>query len=116
MRIKGADTHMPDYTVQSVSRALDLLAILRTAPEGLPLLTLVERSGLPKGTVYRFMATLVKGRFVEQADGRYRVGLGAFLVGNAFLALDLRARALPHLVHLRDQSRWPFSRASRLST
>jgi len=91
--------------VKSLSRALHLLEALRGAGEGASLSDLAARTALPKGTAHRLLRTLIRHGFVEQRDGRYRVGVKAFVVGNAFLAhLDLRTRALPHLVALRNES------------
>lgn len=94
-------TNLP--AVKSLVRSLGLLEVLRLYPDGLPLTEIVSRTRLPKGTVHRLLATLVQQRFVEQTDNRYRIGIQAFLVGTAFLEnLDLRARALPFLVALRN--------------
>ncbi|MDQ7848881.1 MAG: IclR family transcriptional regulator [Armatimonadota bacterium] len=91
--------------VKSLSRAICLLETLRESPEGSTLSTLCQRTSLPKGTAHRLLSTLVEHGFVEQDHHRYRIGVKAFVVGNAFLAhLDLRARALPHLVELRNRS------------
>lgn len=91
--------------VKSLSRALMLLETLRESPEGYALSVLCQRTGLPKGTAHRLLSTLVEHGFVEQDHYRYRIGVKAFVVGNAFLAhLDLRARALPHLLELRNRS------------
>jgi len=91
--------------VKSLSRALCLLETLRESPEGSTLSTLCQRTSLPKGTAHRLLTTLIEHGFVEQAHHRYRIGVKAFVVGNAFLAhLDLRARALPYLMELRNRS------------
>lgn len=91
--------------VKSLRRALVLLETLCEFPDGVSLSLLSNRTGLPKGTVHRLLTTLAKHDFVEQHQQRYRVGVKAFVVGNAFLAhLDLRARALPYLVDLRNRS------------
>jgi DNA-binding IclR family transcriptional regulator len=91
--------------VKSLSRALCLLEALREFPEGSTLSTLCERTSLPKGTAHRLLTTLIDHGFVEQDHHRYRIGVKAFVVGNAFLAhLDLRARALPYLMELRNHS------------
>lgn len=91
--------------VKSLSRALSLLEALCEFPGGAELSTMSQRTGLPKGTAHRLLTTLARHGFVEQELRRYRVGVKAFVVGNAFLAhLDLRARALPYLVELRNHS------------
>ncbi len=110
MRKKFHDTEHqsrngPRYQVKSLGRALILMEALRESPEGCALSVLCQRTGLPKGTAHRLLTTLVEHGFVEQDHHHYRIGVKAFVVGNAFLAhLDLRARALPYLVELRNRS------------
>ncbi len=93
------------HGVKSLARALRLLEALREAPEGLSLSAVRTRTNLPKATIHRLLGTLIQEGFVEQANGVYRVGVKAFVVGNAFLAhLDLRSRALPYLFDLRNRT------------
>ncbi len=73
-------------TVQSLDRALGLLAVLAGSP-GLTLSDLAARSGQSPATVYRALVTLqLHGMVeVEEAGQLWHIGAGAFRVGSAFL-------------------------------
>lgn len=92
-------------TVKSVARALALLNTLRVASDGLSLSDLCAQTNLAKGTIHRLLATLLKHDFVEQQGHRYYIGVNCFVVGNAFRShMDLRPRALPFLLDLRNRT------------
>ena len=71
-------------------------------------LTLAElalKTGLPKPTVFRLANTLVSRSYLERVGRGYEVGLRCFSLGNVFRdSVDLRTRALPHLIGLRDET------------
>jgi len=60
----------------SIPRAVRILDVLATTPEGMPLAAIVARSGFTKTTTFRVLATLTEARLVEQDPrGRsYRLG------------------------------------------
>ncbi len=60
----------------SIPRAVRILDVLATAPEGMALAEIVARSGFTKTTTFRVLATLTEARLVEQDPrGRsYRLG------------------------------------------
>lgn len=92
-------------TVKSVTRALTLLCALRGASDGLSLSGLCAQTKLAKGTVHRLLATLIEHDFVEQQGHHYHIGVNCFVVGNAFRShMDLRPRALPFLLDLRNRT------------
>lgn len=72
---------------QSVRRALAILEAVGTSYRDVGIVELSQRVGLPVSTVHRLLATLVDDGFVVQnaETGRYRVGIRAFELGNAFL-------------------------------
>jgi IclR family acetate operon transcriptional repressor len=95
-------------TVQSVERALTLLELLGTAPEGYRLTDLAVLSALSPSTVHRLLTTLEERRFVQfdPSDGMWHVGRQAFAVGAAFVRQrNFVAPALPFLRRLRDLTR-----------
>lgn len=92
--------------VQSLARGLTLLRLL-SDHNGLSLAELAERSGLPLSTAHRLLNTLAQDQFVHQDSGlgQWFIGLGAFQVGNAFLAhRDLVVSSRAGLRRLRDNS------------
>ncbi len=72
-------------TIQSLDRAMGLLAVLAGA-SGLTLSELAEASGQAAATVYRALVTLQQHGFVECEDpGQiWHIGPGAFRIGSAF--------------------------------
>ena len=73
-------------TVQSVERAFAVLRCLGSGPAGVS--EIAERTGLPKSTVSRLLATLAELDAVVQIDPNGAYGLGE-------LILDLSASATP---------------------
>jgi IclR family transcriptional regulator, KDG regulon repressor len=93
---------MPDrnHFIASAAGTLQLLEILGSTPRALPLSRLAERTGRPKGSVHRALATLVNVGFVEQnpRTSLYRLTLKMWRIGMAALAdLDIVRVAQPHL-------------------
>ncbi len=73
-------------TIQSLDRAMGLLAHLAEAP-GLTLSELAQRAGQSPATVYRVLVTLEAHGITEldRAGQLWHVGAGAFRIGSAFL-------------------------------
>lgn len=71
--------------VQSVCKAMDLLACLAQAGAPLTLGELSSRTGMPRATVHGLLAAMRPSAVVEQspADGRYRLGIRLFEYGCA---------------------------------
>jgi DNA-binding IclR family transcriptional regulator len=87
-----------------VERAFDVLDVLATNGE-LTIAQIAERTGEPRSSLYRLIATLERLSIVEPgvAKGAYRLGphimrLGASAVNN----IDVRTRALPSMQRLRE--------------
>ena len=88
-------------SVQSIRRAFDVLEALGEGPLGVT--EVAERSRLPKSTVARLLATLVREGAVEQVPGRTAYRLGPRLVrltGGFSLNRSLTAIAHPVLSEL----------------
>ncbi len=81
-------------TVQSVSRALDILNYFETEEE-LGISELAERMALSKSSVYGLVNTLTAYGFLQQSENRrYRLGLRLFELGNTMQRrIDARAEA-----------------------
>jgi DNA-binding IclR family transcriptional regulator len=83
--------------IQSIERASTILRLLSGRTRRLSLVELAGELGLPKGTVYGILRTLLSVGFVEQdpESGKYRVGAALLHLGSSYLdGNELRARAL----------------------
>jgi len=90
------------YAVRAVLRVLDVFDYLRKRPEGAALPEIAAAVGLPKSSVYRYLATLEARRYVERdaTTDAYRLGLGLMLQ-TPVQALARHAR--PYLEEIRDR-------------
>ncbi|MEM8852777.1 MAG: SMP-30/gluconolactonase/LRE family protein [Pseudomonadota bacterium] len=90
---------------QALTRGLRLLDMIAESPTPLRFSTLLEGSGLPKGTLHRLLQTLVSERYVRVTDreGHYALGARPFqLAHRVWDQFDLRGAAEPELVRLAE--------------
>ena len=83
--------------IQSIERASAVLRLLSGRSRRLSLAEVAGELGLPKGTVYGIMRTLLSVGFVEQdsESGKYRIGAALLHLGSSYLdGNELRTRAL----------------------
>jgi IclR family acetate operon transcriptional repressor len=93
--------------VQSLTRALRILDALADNDDGLTLTDLSRRVGLPPSSAHRLLTTLQRQRFVgfESATMTWRVGVQAFIVGNAFArSRDVVSLAVPPMRRLMEKT------------
>ncbi len=91
-----------DYSIQTVSNALRLLEVFYDEPE-LGVSELSRRLGLHKNNVFRLLATLELGGYVEQSrtNDEYRLGVRCLELGRAYSrSHSLVERARPVLTDL----------------
>jgi IclR family KDG regulon transcriptional repressor len=90
------------YTVESVSKALDVLEAFNHAEE-LTLAEVSERLGLNKSRVFRLLHTLVERGYVDRTvDGtRFVLGL-KLLERSACVRTDLRKLCLPYMRQIHE--------------
>jgi len=94
----------PAQSVQSVDRAMTLLAGVATSDHPLTVAELAQRCGLNRSTAWRLLATLEAHGMVERArGGGYRVGYGAFRLGVAADVDSVVRRVKPELERLSGQ-------------
>lgn len=64
------------YTIEAINRAIDLMSIFSQTQSSLGLAELVEKSGLPKTTVFRILSNLVARDLCafDTAAGKYCLG------------------------------------------
>lgn len=94
-----------EVKVKTVEKTLKLLELLAEQSSPIPLTKLGQMSKLSLSTVHRLLNTLCRSGFVERekATGYYKLGLKAFLIGNAALQnVELRPTALPFLNQLME--------------
>lgn len=81
---------------KSAERVVDLLVLLSRSNSPLTLNEICTELGLPKSSGFELVQTLLYKRFIELDDARlktYRLGLGAFETGTAYLS----NMGIPHL-------------------
>ena len=102
-----ADAPVPGrYTVDAAAKALDLLNVFSFTERKLSLNNLAARTGIPRATAFRLLATLEQSGFIAKVGAEYRLGIKCLVLGNVVAAdLDVREKAHPHLVALRDVTR-----------
>lgn len=93
------------YTIPSLDRAIEVLAVLSEEREGLNLAELTRRTGVPKSTLYRILMTL-RGRecvFFDEDRKVYRLGLRLWELGSVYLEQsDLYSAAVPYMKELAE--------------
>ncbi|HEX3048810.1 MAG TPA: IclR family transcriptional regulator [Bacillota bacterium] len=105
-----SNSELKEIKVKTVDRTLMLLEILAEEKTPLTLTRLGQLSKLSLSTIHRLMSTLCRSGFVEREKntGCYKLGLKAFLIGNAALqSVDLRPTAIPFLSQLAQGSQAP---------
>jgi len=91
----------PAQSVQSVDRAMTLLARVAAGDHPLTVAELAESCGLNRSTAWRLLATLGAHGMVERGhSGGYRIGYGAYRLGSAADVDSLVRRVKPELERL----------------
>ena len=93
--------YRPAQSVQSVDRAMTLLACVATSDPPLTVAELAEACALNRSTAWRLLATLEAHGMVERDHGGgYRVGYGAYRLGSAADVDSVVRRVKPELERL----------------
>ena len=95
-----------DYAIQTVTNALRLLEVFREVDE-IGVADLARLLGLHKNNVFRLLATMQEGGFIEQCPEteRYRLGVAIHTLGRSFTrGRPLLARARPVLERLQQET------------
>jgi DNA-binding IclR family transcriptional regulator len=96
-----------NYTIQSVSHALDILESFTKTEDELGVTELSKRLGLHKNNVFRLLATLESRGYIEQnkANENYRLGPKTLQIGSIFIEQrECRRQARPILESLMSSS------------
>ncbi len=92
-----------NYTIQSVSHALDILESFTKTEDELGVTELSKRLGLHKNNVFRLLATLEHRGYIEQnpSTENYRLGVKTLQIGSIFIEQrECRRQARPILENL----------------
>lgn len=92
-----------EYSVPSVTRALNILELLAQSQRGLTLSDISRRLGLPKSSTHMLIKTLEGSGYLKSSrtSGRFCFGLKLVSLSNMALEnLDLREQARPFLQEL----------------
>jgi DNA-binding IclR family transcriptional regulator len=89
--------------VQSVSRAFDLLNLLRDARAPMSVTEVAQATGLDRTVVHRLLRSLLQEGMVIEERGLFRLGPSSILLANRYLDdLLVRRLALPYMVELQS--------------
>lgn len=77
-------------TVRSADRALEVLEVIAESPHPRSLAELAKELGIPKSTLHALLWTLAERGWmeVEEATGRFRLGMQALVVGRSYVETD----------------------------
>ncbi|MBV8914800.1 MAG: IclR family transcriptional regulator [Acetobacteraceae bacterium] len=100
-------TRAGEEGLKSLTKIMRVLESFSTVDRALSLSEICRRTGFPKSTAHRLVASMREVGLLDQ-DGerdRYRLGLKLFNLGNIVLAnMDLHREARPHIENLRRLS------------
>jgi DNA-binding IclR family transcriptional regulator len=103
--MKPETPQKPNYTVQALERALDILECFSFQNRELTLSGVVQRTGLNKTTAKRLIANLTARGYLQQ-DGQgktYQLGMRLFELGGiVFSSFSLRRAAAPQMKQLQS--------------
>ncbi|WP_262366775.1 IclR family transcriptional regulator, partial [Neomoorella thermoacetica] len=89
-----------------MAKALKILDLLAATQKEMSLAEIAQKMDLPKSTLHGLLSTMSDFGYIEQSafDGRYRLGIRLFEVGNAVANnWDVRRVAAPYIQHLVEE-------------
>ncbi len=99
---------MTQEIVQSVDRALMLLEVISSTPEGFTLTEIVQKTDLTKTTALRLINTLLHCGYVRREKGsyRYKLGFKVLTLSTEFQkSLQWKEEAIPFMKQLQEFSK-----------
>jgi DNA-binding IclR family transcriptional regulator len=93
--------------VKSVSRALDIVALVSSKKGGMGVTEIANQIDINKSSVHRILSTLVQYGYIEQDEdtGRYKLGYKFLEISAKLLeSIDLRSEAKPFLQQLEKET------------
>ncbi len=110
MRDSSLETNVPeprDDGLKSLTKVVRVLDVFSTVDRALSLAQICQRTGFPKSTTHRLLASMRDAGLLDQdrERDRYRLGMKLFELGNIVLAnMELHREARPFLDALARQS------------
>lgn len=101
----GAGGPPSRFSVPNLDRALSIMELLRTRPEGLTLSEIARELGLPRNSVFRIANTLLMHEYVARDEETRRLVLSQKLFGMAYTSASsatLMENAMGAMRDLRD--------------
>lgn len=84
---------------KSVVRSIEILSLISESKDGLSLNEIVDKTSIPKTTVYEILLMLMETEMIQAVEGKsklYQIGLKAFVIGNMYLEnMDLVTESKP---------------------
>ncbi|NWQ44337.1 IclR family transcriptional regulator [Bacillus sp. EB106-08-02-XG196] len=96
-----------DNVVKSVSRALDIIALVGMKKGGLGVTEIANQIDINKSSVFRTLSTLVQYGYIEQdrETGKYKLGYKFLDISSKLLeSIDIRSEAKPFLKELENKT------------
>lgn len=97
-----------DKGVKAITRACEILDLLRDHSEGLMLSDLAQQAELPKATVHRILQPLIQHQLVREhpsIQGYYSLGVGVLSFSKSFMeGFDLIREVHPSLTKLNEET------------
>jgi IclR family transcriptional regulator, KDG regulon repressor len=96
-----------ENVVKSISRALDIIALVGMKKGGLGVTEIANQIDINKSSVFRTLSTLVQYGYIEQdrETGKYKLGYKFLDVSSKLLeSIDLRTEAKPFLQELEQKT------------
>lgn len=111
--MKSNDPKTP--SIQVLERMFELLNLLASYQDPVPLKVIAEKAGLHSSTAHRILNDLVIGRYVDRPEaGHYRLGMRLLELGNLVKArLDVREAALNPMRELHKLTNQPVNLSVR---
>jgi DNA-binding IclR family transcriptional regulator len=98
--------HNASGEISAAGRITSVLEAFRDGSDALALSELARRAGLPKSTAHRLASELIRCGLLERADGRLRLGLKLFELGQLVpQQRGIRDAARPVMSDLREATR-----------
>ena len=118
MPVRASAPRPPEdrHFVTALARGLEVLSCFRSSDRALGNQEIAQRCKLPKSTVSRLTATLMRLGYLAQVEesGKYRLGTATLSLGSAMLArMDVRPLARPLMQQLADFSHGMVSLGTR---
>ncbi|WP_226782439.1 SMP-30/gluconolactonase/LRE family protein [Oceaniglobus trochenteri] len=101
--LDSTDTTGAQPGMQALVRGLRVLDFIAESPAPVRFTTLLDATGLPKGTLHRILQTLIEERYLQLVarDQSYKLGSRPFqLAHRVWDQFDLRGAAEPELIRL----------------